>query len=432
MSQSDAVLREEKPKLGKYTGLVVAAGLGSILGSGIIISLSTTLSLWQVGLGISPTQIGIMSGALTFAIAAGSLAGGVVADAIGTVKVFNWINLFYLIGSVMCVVSQNYVTLLSGVIIAGVASGVELPVALSVLSHDAPDNKMQSQMVSLTQMFWMIGIGFSALIGFATSTMVPPMGARVQFGVLAVVAAVAWVWRMASRGLRTLHREGDEMSARRAAEKAGQQSSDGKVNMLTMFRGMENRKYVLYFVAILLFYVLWNLLANTWGQFQTYLLTISGASQTLATGAGLVLTFVSIVLSPLFIKIISGKWRTVGYIVGAVLQIAALVLMAVGGGSLWMIVAGLLLNNLGSPLAGEMLYKVWTQESFPEEARASVQGITNGISRFLCALFAMVTPMLVQPDRLVGTLWCFVVVMCVSMALGAMLMALQKKYGIER
>ena len=36
--------------------------------------------------------------------------------------------------------------------------------------------------------------------------------------------------------------------------------------------------------------------------------------------------------------------------------------------------------NLGSPLAGEALYKVWTQESFPIEIRASIQGFINGFS----------------------------------------------------
>ena len=422
-----------KQKLGRYFGLTTAAGLGSILGSGIIISLATTLSLWQAGLGIDPTQVGILSGALTFAIAGGSLAGGAIANALGMVTVFNWISVFYAVGTGLCVFAQNYAMLLAGVIIAGVASGIELPVTLSVLSHDAPDNAIQSQMVSYTQMFWMIGIGIAALVGFTTSAMVPPNGARVQFAILAVIAVVAWIWRLVSPKFRQLHREGDAMSERKAAEAAAASAGvKPKVGILTIFRGTENRKYVLFLVAIFLFYALWNLLANTWGQFQTYLLVSSGASQTLATGAGLVLTVVSIVLSPIFINVVSSKWRTVGYMIGAVLQIAALVLMAAGGGVLWLIVAGLLLNNLGSPLAGEMLYKVWTQESFPEEVRTSIQGVTNGISRLLCALFAMITPMLVQPERLVGTLWCFVVVMCVSMLLGGVVIALQKKYGIER
>ncbi|KFI94319.1 MFS transporter [Bifidobacterium stellenboschense] len=422
--------RGGKNKLGRYFGLTAASGLGSILGSGIISSLATTLSLWQAGLGIDPAQVGVLSGALTLAIAGGSLAGGAVAGALGMVTVFNWINAVYAIGALLCVFAQNYAMLLAGVIIAGVASGIELPVTLSVLSHDAPDNETQSQMVSYTQMFWMIGIGLSALVGFATSAMVPPNNARVQFAILAAIAVVAWAWRLLSPKFRTLHREGDEMSARKTAS-----TNDGtkaKVNILSVFRGVQNRKYVLFLVTIFLFYALWNLLANTWGQFQTYMLVSSGASQTLATGAGLVLTVVAIVFSPIFIKVVSGKWRTVGYIIGAALQIAALVLMAAGGGVLWLIVAGLLLNNLGSPLAGEMLYKVWTQESFPEEVRTSIQGVTNGVSRLLCALFAMVTPMLVQPERLVGTLWCFVVVMCVSMALGGAVIMLQRKYGIER
>ncbi len=59
----------------KYMPLVGAAGIGSMLGSGIIIGLSATITVWQDGLGLSTGEVGILSGALTFAIAAGSLLG---------------------------------------------------------------------------------------------------------------------------------------------------------------------------------------------------------------------------------------------------------------------------------------------------------------------------------------------------------------------
>lgn len=63
----------EKINKKQYMPLVGAAGIGSMLGSGIIIGLSATITVWQSGLGLSDGQVGILSGALTFAIAAGSL-----------------------------------------------------------------------------------------------------------------------------------------------------------------------------------------------------------------------------------------------------------------------------------------------------------------------------------------------------------------------
>ena len=39
-----------------------------------------------------------------------------------------------------------------------------------------------------------------------------------------------------------------------------------------------------------------------------------------------------------------------------------------------MIVGMIACYNIGNQFAGESIYKVWTQESFPVEARASMQG----------------------------------------------------------
>lgn len=82
----------------KYRPLAVAAGIGSILGSGIIVGLSATITVWQNGLGLTNSQVGIISGALTFAIAIGSLLAGQITKSFGLVKSFNWLNLIYEIG----------------------------------------------------------------------------------------------------------------------------------------------------------------------------------------------------------------------------------------------------------------------------------------------------------------------------------------------
>ena len=89
-----------------------------MLGSGIIVGLSSTITVWQDGLGLDTTQVGLLSGILTFAIAFGSLFGGRLADKIGRVLFFNWINLVYAIGAVICIFAGNFTTLLVGLIIA--------------------------------------------------------------------------------------------------------------------------------------------------------------------------------------------------------------------------------------------------------------------------------------------------------------------------
>lgn len=66
----------EIESIDKYKPLAIAAGLGSVLGSGIIVGMSATITVWQLGLNLNNGQVGIISGALTFAIAIGSLIAG--------------------------------------------------------------------------------------------------------------------------------------------------------------------------------------------------------------------------------------------------------------------------------------------------------------------------------------------------------------------
>lgn len=138
----------ETKDISYYRPLAYAAGIGSMLGSGIIVGLAATISVWQSGLGLTNGQVGIISGALTFAIAFGSLFGGRIAESIGLIKVFNWINLFYAIGAGIAVFAPNYITLLIGVIITGIASGTDLPISLTVVSRDSPDAKTSAKLVS--------------------------------------------------------------------------------------------------------------------------------------------------------------------------------------------------------------------------------------------------------------------------------------------
>lgn len=416
-------------KLGGYMPLAVAAGIGSMLGSGIIVGLSATVTVWQKGLGLDAGQVGVLSGVMTFAIAFGSLFGGRLADKIGRVLVFNWINLLYAIGAAICVFAPNFTMLLIGLVIAGLASGADLPISMTIVSHDAPNDKVAAQLVSTTQVFWQVGVFISFICAFLVSTMQGATGGRVVFAILAVFAVVAWLWRVLSPTFRRFHEEAD---ARDAA--AGVASTCGeKVSVTKMlFAGTANSKMLLgFFLAITIFYCGWNLLANTWGQFQTYMFVQANASQSLATGLGIILNFITLALNIAFASIAGGKYRNKLFFVGMAITIVAMVCLAMGGTNLWVIVGATVLMNFGSPFAGEAMYKVWTQESFPIEIRASVQGFINGFSRLLCGLFALVTPMLVVPATIKTTMWGFVGVVVLELIAGTVMIRMQGKYGTD-
>lgn len=410
----------------KYMPLVGAAGIGSMLGSGIIIGLSATIAVWQSGLNLTDGQVGILSGVLTFAIAAGSLLAGNITKKAGLIRSFNNMNLFYIIGALLCVFSQNFTMLLLGLIVAGFASGADLPISLTVISHDAPDEKTSAEMVASTQVFWQIGVLGSYAMAFIVSRTPGDLGARIVFGILAALSLVAFVWRSFSRKFKEFHKKGDEY---RAAEGA---KESNEVSFTSIFKGKGAKKFVSFFTCIMIFYICWNLLANTFGQFQTYILVKANASQSLATGCGIILNIAGLICGIIFASVAGGKHRNQLFYVGIAIQAISMIGIALGASQIFMIVLMIALYNIGNQFAGESIYKVWTQESFPANARASIQGFINGFSRFCCGLFALITPYLVASERIRYTMFGFAGIVIVSAIAGTAMIRLQKKYHVAQ
>ncbi|RHW52099.1 MFS transporter [Bombilactobacillus bombi] len=416
-----------KDKVKEYQPLAVAAGIGSILGSGIIVGLSATITVWQAGMGLTNSQVGVISGSLTFAIAIGSLLAGQITKIFGLIKSFNWLNLVYAIGAAICVFSNGYSMLLLGVIITGLASGADLPISLTVVSHDAPDESTSASLVSSTQIFWQIGVFMSYLCAFIVSKMSGAMGARIVFSLLSIFALITWAWRTFSNKFKIFHEEGEK----RIISRDSKRNSNEKVSIKTVFSGDENRKFISFFFSILIFYVCWNLLANTFGQFQTFTLVQAHASQSFATGSGIVLNFISLLATMAFASVAGGKYRNKFFLVGITVQFLAMLGLAMSSHSLWPIVITIGCYNIGNNIAGEAMYKVWTQEAFPIEVRASVQGFINGFSRFCCGIFALITPALVVPSAIRNTMFMFAGIVFISFISGLVMMRLEKKYKVN-
>lgn len=412
----------------RYQPLAVAAGLGSVLGSGIIVGMSSTITVWQEGLNLSNTQVGVISGALTFAIAFGSLIAGFVTNMLGLVKTFNWTNAIYAIGALICVFAPNYFVLLVGGIVTGFASGLDLPISLTMISHDAPNDKTSSELIASTQIFWQIGVFASYGAAFVVSKMSGALGARVVFACLAIVAIFIWLWRTFSTKFRIFHEEGNKRQIERDSKKIGHEN----ISVKSVFFGENKKMYVQMFTCIMAFYICWNLLANTFGQFQTFMLVQAKASQTFATGAGLILNFVSLFATMIFAKFAGGKYRNIFFVAGMTVQFVSMLSLAILSHALWPIVIAIGIMSIGSNIAGEAIYKVWTQEAFPIEIRSSVQGFIGGFSRFLCGLFAFITPSLVVQSIIKTTMFGFSVMIALAFTAGIVIFKLERKYKIRR
>ncbi|MBW3088857.1 MFS transporter [Bifidobacterium sp. 82T24] len=418
-----------------YGTLGLAAGLGSFLGSGVILALSSTLALWRTGLGLSAAQVGAVSAILTFAFAAGSFCGGFIAQRIGLVRLFNANAFLCAAALAACTLAPGFAVLAVGVGVAALAVGMDLPVSLSVITHDVPDETLKGHLVSRTQVLWSAGI----LGPYVLALIVAPvgfLGARIVFGVLAVVALLTAVWRVADPRIAGLHREAAERECEHADGADSAAASAGRpLGMGAVLRSIDartGRRYALLFAVLALFYVMWNLMANTINQFQTYLLVSQHASQMQAVFIGIVSAVMCVFGGMAYGRVpVDGPWRDRMFWVGAAAQVAAMAIMAAGG-TMWSTAIAVVLFQFFGNFAGEMNAKVWTQETFPVAVSAEAQSLILGIGRIPCAFASLVLPSLLVPGLITIALWAFVAVAALSGLFGGLVVLLRAEKGRAR
>lgn len=394
----------------RHWHLTTVAGMASYLDAGVIVSVGLSLAIWSRELGLSAGSLGIISAELTLSIAVGSLIGGRLADVFGRRRVFNLDLLIYVLGVTLIAASVNEAMLLTGVVIAGLAAGADLPTSIAVVAEIAPPHA-RGRLVAFTQVMWGAGIAAVTALGFAVSTM-GLLGVRLLFLHLAVLGASTWAVRVFSPLLREL----ETQAVQRPPET---NTPSGPALPLRALFG--STQFVAAMAMTTGFYVAWGLMANTWGQFKTFFLTtVSGATQSSATAWSFVAILSSLAMGMIFVRIVDTRWRNPLFYVGAAGQIAAMVLGAVTRGeTFWAMILVLAVVNLTYPFAGEAIYKVWTQERFPANARATAQGFTTAFARFIFAGFAVVTPTIIASSPS-GLLWILAGCATVSALIGSL------------
>ncbi|MFD5947514.1 MFS transporter [Streptomyces collinus] len=364
------------------------SGMASYLDAGLIVSISVNLAVYRDSYDMGVWMAGAISAIVTGCIAVGSLVGGRLADLFGRRRVYNWDIFCFALGALVITLAPDDITLLVGVLVAGLAAGADLPTSLAVVSDAAP-SWARGRLVAFTQVMWMLGITVAIFLGFVLST-TGMTGARLITGQLAAAAIVTWA-------LRSRLKLPDEPP----------ETETGAAPETISLKGVWKRAALLPMTATFVFYVTWGLGANTFGQFGTYLLvTVSDASQSLATGINLAFIPVGVLLTFAFVRVADSPWRDRLFHVAAVVQILAFVIASLTAGALVGMLVFFVLYQLSHPFAGETNYKVWSQLTLPADTRATTQGLTYALSRGVFAVAAFFTPALADhsPSVLLWTI----------------------------
>ncbi|MFC9504059.1 MFS transporter [Streptomyces sp. NPDC057002] len=371
------------------------SGMASYLDAGLIVSISVNLAIYRDSYDMGVWMAGAISAIVTGCIAVGSLVGGRLADLFGRRRVYNWDIFCFALGAIVITLAPDDITLLIGVLVAGLAAGADLPTSLAVVSDAAP-SWARGRLVAFTQVMWMLGIAVAIFLGFVLST-TGMTGARLITGQLAVAALVTWAFRSRLK----LSDEPSEAETEAAPEGIS-------------LKNLWKRAALLPMAATFVFYVTWGLGANTFGQFGTYLLvTVSDASQSLATGINLAFIPIGVLLTIAFVRVADTPWRDRLFHVAAVVQILAFVIASLTAGALVGMLVFFVLYQLSHPFAGEANYKVWSQLTLPADTRGTTQGLTYALSRGVFAVAAFFTPALADYSPAV-LLWTITACMTVA------------------
>ncbi|MFC5276237.1 MFS transporter [Brachybacterium sacelli] len=375
--------------------------MASYIDAAAIVSSGTALVLYQQTLGVTGGQIGILSAALTLSIAIGALTGGRLGDRFGRRKVFIVTMAMVVIGCMLLVLAPGFAGLFAGTVLLGLGSGADLPVSLSTIS-EAASSTNRGKLLGFSQIFWFGGIlatnALSAIIGGLGQ-----LGGQILFGHVGIVALAVLVLRVTipeSTTWSEAHTERASGVDTVRAQRTGIKDVLGK------------KIFLIPFLALLVFYTLTNIGANTGGQFGTYIaVNVVGLSVQVNSLIGIFGMPLGMLWGLWFMRIVDGRLRMHYFVFGAICLVVSYLLPVLLGFSIPVWLAMQVLNGLGGAFAFEAIMKVWSQESFPTLLRSSVQGSIIAVARVVAAGVALVTPALATtPKLLYGSLTAVVLI----------------------
>lgn len=413
-------MADEKVRLSRDNVLlIVVAGLASYMDAALLVSLGVALPIWTKAFELNSWMVGLLSTMLTVAVAVGSFVGGWLSDKFGRVAVFNADILFVAVGSFTIAAAQNVTVLIIGTVIAGLASGADLPTSLAVIS-ERMSSKKYGRAISSTQIFWTVGILLSQLIGFLTANR--GMGSPATlFGWIGLVALINWAVRVFSKKFKQV-----EENLTEAAD-----VSDKSVKKYRLSQLLHTSGFLAPLVLLTVFYLFWNLPANTWGSFVNYfLVTVDGRTQAYSTLIALGANVFCLLVNIVYFKVSDSKYRYPAMYVGIAVALVAFIAAGSFSDNYQVFTVAYICYSGSTVLCGEALYKIWSQTFYPVEARATLTGFSYGLVRVFTAAFLLITPTLMgkSPELL---LWIMVGCTVLFGTCAIIIVLLMKKLGLK-
>ena len=372
-------------KLGGWKA-TIAVSMSNYIEAGSIIALATSLSLWQEYFGFTNLAVGLVAAlsANAFGAALGALIGGPLGDRYGRKFIYTYDLILYMIGTAFVIFAVAPWMLVLGVVLTDIAVGAGVPVAWTYIAEEAP-SEARAKHVGTAQFAWSL----APPLVFLFATFVVPLGllgTRIVFAHLFVVAFVTWWVR---RGLSESHTWKKSDEERRASEATGIK----RRNYRELLTNRTNLKALLFLVGV---YALWNLVAGQMGIFMPRVYETAGVESATQQNLLQVLLWSFTVLATWFGFMRYGDRvdRRLLYGIGALLGIAAWVLLVFAHVTMPVLILFAVLWGVSAGIGAQAFYALWAAEMFATRYRASAQGVLFFVARIVVGLLSYWFPTL--------------------------------------
>ncbi|MBM7655507.1 MFS transporter [Neobacillus cucumis] len=371
----------------KTTGwkATISVAMANYIEAGSIIAAASSLTMWQAYLHLDNMAVGLLSAlsANAFGAAVGALFGGYLCDKYGRKFIYTYDLLAYMLGVLLIAVSVNFPMLLVGTIITGIAVGAGVPASWTYIAEEAPADKRAAH-VGTAQLAWSTG----PAITFLLAVLLAPLGllgSRIIFIHLLIIAFITWYIR---QGLSesAIWKEG---KAREAKE--GNKNKNNKGVLKELLRLKPNREALFLLIGIYLF---WNLTAGAMGYFMPYIYqNVGGLTGTQANLLQVLLWSLTVATTYfVFMKFGDKYSRRTLFGIGAVMGIAAWLILTFTGMNWFSLFAFVLLWGSAAGFGAQAFYGLWASELFPTKYRAGAQGIMYFLVRLGIAIWSFILP----------------------------------------
>lgn len=354
------------------------AGMAYYLDAGSIVAISVSLAVWQKSIGLTPGLVGLLAalGPNAIGCAAGSAIGGRLGDLLGRKRIYQYDLIVYAAGVLIIGLAVNSPMLMIGTVIVGLAVGADVPVSSALIGEFAP-SRARGKLFGFSQVAWNTGPIVVLVLGLVAGGLGDWMP-RIVFGSLFVVSVATY-----------LLRQGMVESAR---WRQARQSARSRLSELL------NRRHLRSLLWTTAIYLFWGLAAGTGGIFTPYIVTTLHAGSPSAgvalSGAGFLIGILATVLIFMPAGDRGYAARRVLWGAGSALQLVAYGIYLFLPFTIPTVIINIVLYGVGAALAGDAMYKVFSQELFPTMLRSSAQGFTFGIARFGLGVWSFFVPVL--------------------------------------